>query len=120
MPTWKSAIKIGLALPETEVSTWFGTPSLKVAGKGFIRLRTEAEGGLVVLCSLDEKERLLESGDPAYYTTPHYDGFGAILVKLKKVDRAALAELVTNAWRIKAPAKLRKAFDAKTRGLLEL
>jgi hypothetical protein len=118
MPTWKTVTKIGLALPQTEITTWFGTPSMKVAGKGFLRLRTEAEGGLVVMCSLDEKERLLESGDPAYYTTPHYDGYGAILVNLKKIDRAVLAELITNSWRIKAPVKLRKAFDAKARGLI--
>jgi len=32
------------------------------------------------MCSLEEKERLLESGEPAYYTTPHYDGYGSIIV----------------------------------------
>lgn len=116
MPTWKDAVKIGLTLPDTEESTWYRTPALKVAGKGFARLRTEAEGGLVLMCSLDEKARLLESGDPAYYTTPHYDGGGAILVDLKRIDRAALRELVMQSWRIKAPPKLRKALDARTQG----
>lgn len=116
MPTWRDAVRIGLSLPETEESTWYGTPGLKVAGKGFARLRTEAEGGLVLMCSLDEKARLLEANDPTYYTTPHYDGFGSILVDLKRVDRAALRELVIQSWRIKAPAKLRKAFDARTQG----
>jgi hypothetical protein len=87
-----------------------------VSGKGFARLRSEAEGGLVLMCSLDEKDRLLESGDPAYYTTPHYDGYGAIIVNLKVIGRAALEELVTQAWRIKAAAKLRAAFDQQRRG----
>lgn len=36
-----------------------------MAGKGFARLRSEAEGGLVLMCGLDEKEALLAGGDPA-------------------------------------------------------
>lgn len=116
MPTWKDVVKIGLTLPETEESTWYRTAAMKVAGKGFLRLRTEAEGGLVVMCSLEEKARLLESGEPAYYTTPHYDGYGAILVDLTRVDRPALKELVVQSWRIKAPIKLRKAFDDAAQG----
>ena len=58
--TWEDVIAIARELPQVEVSTWYGTPGLKVAGKGFARLRTEAEGGLVLMCSLEEKERLLE------------------------------------------------------------
>ena len=111
MITWDNVIAIAQALPQVEVSTWYGTPGLKVAGKGFARLRTEAEGGLVLMCSLEEKERLLESGEPAYYTTPHYDGYGSILVDLSKVGPNALHELVFQAWRIKAPVKLKAAVD---------
>ncbi len=107
MPTWKDAIRIAQTLPGVEVATWYGTPGLKVAGKGFARLRTEAEGGLVLMCSLDEKERLLESGEPEYYTTPHYDGYGSIIVDLSKVGRDALRELIVQSWKIKAPPKLR-------------
>jgi hypothetical protein len=118
MPAWKDVITLAKRLPATEVSTWYGTPGLKVAGRGFARLRTEAEGGLVLMCSLDEKERLLESDDPAYYTTPHYDGYGAIIVNLAAVERAALEELVMQAWRIKAPATMRAAFDLRTQGRL--
>ena len=113
MPIWKDVTTLALKLPKTEVSTWYGTPGVKVAGKGFLRLRTEAEGGLVVLCDVDKKAALLSSGDPAFYTTPHYDGYGAILVNLKKVKRAELAHLITEAWRRKAPITLLKAFDAR-------
>jgi len=113
MPTWRDAIAIARKLPQVEVSTWYGTPGLKVAGKGFARLRTEAEGGLVLMCSLDEKERLLESGEPAYYTTPHYDGYGSIIVNLSKIDRDALRELIVQSWRIKATPKLRALLQAK-------
>ena len=113
MPTWRDAIAIAKALPQVDVSTWYGTPGLKVAGKGFARLRTEAEGGLVLMCSLEEKERLLESGEPAYYTTPHYDGYGSIIVDLSKVDRDALRELIAQSWRMKASPKLRALYQAR-------
>ena len=105
--TWEDVIAIARELPQVEVSTWYGTPGLKVAGKGFARLRTEAEGGLVLMCSLEEKERLLESGEPAYYTTPHYDGYGSILVDLSKVSHDALRALIVQSWRIKATPRLR-------------
>ncbi len=108
MPSWDDVVAIGRGLPEVEESTWFRTPSLKVRGKGFARLRTEAEGMLVLMCSLEEKEALLASGDPAFTTTPHYDGYGAVLVDLDRVDPGHLAELVEEAWRLKAPARLRR------------
>jgi hypothetical protein len=113
MPTWRDAIAIAQSLPQVELSTWYGTPGLKVAGKGFARLRTEAEGGLVLMCSLDEKERLLESGEPAYYTTPHYDGYGAIIVNLSKIDRDALRELIVQSWRIKATPRLKALYQSQ-------
>ena len=71
--------------------------------------------GLVVLCDLDKKEALLRSGDPAFYTTPHYDGYPAILVNLKKITRAALKELITESWRRKAPLRLLREFDGVAR-----
>ena len=114
MPDWKDVTEIAMKLPKTEVSTWYGTPGVKVAGKGFLRLRTEAEGGLVVLCHVDKKAALLKSGDPAFYTTPHYDGFGSILVNLKKVKKRELAHLITEAWRRKAPLKLLQEFDRQS------
>lgn len=112
MKTWDDVVAIATALPEVEESTWFRTPSLKVAGKSFVRLRAEAEGGVVLMCDLGEKEALLASGDPAFYTTPHYDGYGAILVDLDRVDTDQLTELIEESWRRKAPVKLRKVFDA--------
>ncbi len=106
MPTWEDVVRLASELPEVEASTWYRTPALKVAGKGFARLRTEAEGGLVVLCGLDEKAALLDSGDAAFFTTPHYDGHGSIIVDLERVDVDQLHELLEEAWRRTAPARL--------------
>ncbi len=99
-----------------EESTSYGTPSLKVRRKGFARLRTEAEGGLMVKCPMEEKEALLASGDPAFYTTPHYDGYGAILVDLDAIDEERLAELIDQAWRGSAPVTLRRRHDESRPG----
>lgn len=94
MPTWDDVVAIGTALPAVTVSTSYRTPSPKVRDKSFARLRTEAEGGLVLMAAIEEKEALLASGDPAFYTTPHYDGHGAVLVNLDLVEVDHLRELI--------------------------
>ncbi|MGD9985812.1 MmcQ/YjbR family DNA-binding protein [Pseudonocardia sp.] len=108
---WDDVVRIGTALPEVEESTSYRTPALKVRGRLMVRLRTEAEGLLVVMCALDEKEAMLASGDPAFSTTPHYDGHGSILVDLTSIGSAQLTELITEAWRRAAPARLRAAHE---------
>ncbi len=112
MATKNDVSKIALALPETTAETWYTTPGFKVKGKGFLRLRTEAEGGLVVFVSdLGEKEALLESDPEVFFTTDHYDGDPIVLIHLSKIKMAELRELITESWRLKAPATLRKKFD---------
>lgn len=112
MASWADVVAIGTGLPGVEESTSYRTPALKVAGRTFARLRTEAEGGLMLFCGLDEKAALLASGDPAFFTTAHYDGHGAILVDLDRVDDDQLTELIRDSWRDKAPARLRKLLDS--------
>ncbi len=113
MATEDDVREIALALPEVTEDQWYRTPAFKVAGKGFLRLRTEAEGRLVVfVADLGEKEALLAANPQAYYTTPHYDDYPIILVNLAEVDLRELRELIIESWRIKAPIKLRKSFDA--------
>ena len=113
MATGDDVREIALALPEVTEDQWYRTPAYKVAGKGFLRLRTEAEGGLVVFVSdPGEKESLLSANPEAYYTTPHYDGYNIVLVNLAAVDLDELRELITESWRIRAPLRLLTAFDA--------
>ena len=112
MPSWDDVVRIGCALPEVEESTSYRTPALKVRSRSFARLRTEADDLLVLMCSLEEKEALLASGDPAFTTTAHYDGYGAILVDLDRVEEGQLAELIEEAWRRKAPVTVVRRFDA--------
>jgi hypothetical protein len=105
MATWKTVTKLGLRLPEVEESTSYGTPALKVKGKLVARLREE-DGTLAVYT--EEKEALLASGSEVFTTTPHYDGYPMVLVRLPKVKEAELRELLTDAWRMRAPAKVLK------------
>ncbi len=111
MPSWDDVVRIGCALPEVEESTSYRTPALKVRGKGFARLRTEAEGGLMLACPIEEKQALLSCGDPAFFTTPHYDGYGSILVDLTRIGLDQLAEMIEDAWRVKAPTAVRRRHD---------
>jgi hypothetical protein len=96
--------KIAATLPETEESTSYGTPALKVKGKLLARLREE--GDLAI--HTDDKEGLLASDPAIYFSTPHYDGYPMVLVRLAKITEKELRELVTDAWRMKAPPKVRK------------
>ena len=74
MITWEDVLAIGRELPETEESTSYGRPSLKVRGKSFVTIR-ERPDALVVRCDGEEKPFLLEGRPDLVFTTPHYDGY---------------------------------------------
>lgn len=112
MATEDDVRRMALALPETTEKPWFNTPGFRVKDKGFLRIRSEAEGGLVVfVADLGEKEALLASDPDVFFTTPHYDGYAIVLVRLDAVGLDELAELVTESWRLKAPVRVRRAYD---------
>ncbi len=61
-----------------------------------------------------EKQMLLASDPEKFFTEPHYNGFPAVLVRLRKVGKKELSELIVDAWRTQAPRALVRAFDEKT------
>jgi len=105
MLAWEDVLELARDLPGVDESTSYGTPSLKVKGKFMARLRGEGSV-LVVRCDLDEKPFLLEANPQTLFTTPHYDGYGAVLVRMDAVDRDELKELLIDAWLLVAPKKL--------------
>lgn len=110
MATEDDVRRIALALPETTEKPWFGSPGFRVKDKGFLRIRSEAEGALVVfVADLGEKEALLASDQRTFFTTSHDDGYPAVLVRLEEVDVDELAELIADAWLVKAPTRVLKA-----------
>ena len=114
MATEADVRKIALSLPETSERPTYGkSPGFRVKDKLFVRIRTEAEGGLVVFVSdLGEKDALLQSDPKKFFTTPHYDGYATILVNLKAIGVRELRELITESWRLKAPKRVLDAFEA--------
>lgn len=104
---------IALALPGVEQSTSYGTPSLKVKGKIMSRLRTEAEGALALRCDFLDRQILLQADPDAFFLTDHYLNYPMILVRLDKVRRSELPDLIERAWRFVAPRRLVAEYDAK-------
>lgn len=98
----KLAAKAGLA--EVEESTWFRTPSLKVAGKSMMRIKDDDT--LVFRCPLPEKELLIEAAPHIYFETDHYKGWPAVLVRLSAASDAELTRCLERAWLIQAPRRL--------------
>ena len=111
MHSWDDILGLVQDLPEIENGTSYGTPALKVRGRFMARLRDEGTV-LVVRCDLDEKPFLLEANPDTLFTTPHYDGYGAVLVRLDAVPDDALRELLIDAWLLAAPKKLVDSFGA--------
>lgn len=113
MPTWADVVAAGRALPETEEGTWFRTPCLRVRTKSFCRMKEDGETLVVKVVDLEDKDALLRSDPDVFFTTPHYDGYAFVLVRLDRVDPAQLRELLEDAWRLSAPKRVLAAYDAE-------
>jgi hypothetical protein len=111
MPTWADVIAIGKRFPGVEEATSYGTPALKVRGKGMCRLRTDPDALVVRVIDVGDKEALLRGQPDVYFTTPHYDGYPYVLVRLARIRRADLEELLEDAWRVRAPKRLVAEFE---------
>ena len=111
MATEDDVRRIALALPETEERSSYGTPGFRVKDRLFARIRDE---GVLVVWVADEAEKdfLLRADPDTFFTIPHYDGHASVLVRLAAVDAGELAELLTDAWRARAPKRVADAFDS--------
>jgi hypothetical protein len=112
MPTWADVVATGRTLPEVEEGTWFRTPCLRVRKKSFCRMKEDGETLVVRVVDLEDKEALLRSDPEVFFTTPHYDGYPYVLVRLAHVEPVQLAELIEDAWRLSAPKRVLAAYDA--------
>ena len=105
--TFDDIARIALPLPGVALGTSYGTPALKVAGKLLARLRED--GDLVLKVEDGLREALLDRQPDVFHTTPHYDGYPVLLVRLALADPEQIAGLVERAWGGLASAKLRRA-----------
>ncbi|MBV8147598.1 MAG: MmcQ/YjbR family DNA-binding protein [Candidatus Eremiobacteraeota bacterium] len=70
---------------------------------------------------LEMKEVLLRSDPAVFFTTPHFDGYPAVLIRLTKISRKKLQDVLVEAWLARAPKRAADAFlrnqeQAKARG----
>ena len=108
--TWKQVSKLGCKLPEVVEDIWYRTSALKVAGKGFVRLREDGQNVVFLLESVEEQEFLLETQSRIYHITDHYRGYGAVLARLTALTPPACEARLRKSWLLKAPKKLVKEF----------
>jgi hypothetical protein len=119
--------RIVLSLPETQESDeHFGFSVLSRGGrhKGLLwawnervepkKPRVPNAHVIAVRVANQQEKQTLIAADPAkYFTEPHYNGFPAVLVRLEAIGLDELEELITDAWRCLAPAKLVAEFDQR-------
>ncbi len=101
--------EIARELPGVEDSTSYGTPALKVRGALLARLKEDGET-LVLKTTFADRELLLSGRPDVFYLTDHYLKHPWVLVRLPQIDESLLRELIIEAWRLTAPARIVKEF----------
>ena len=128
MATWDDVRRLALALPETDERSSRGGFEWRVKEKGFVWERPLRKGDIEALGDAapdgdilgarvpDEGAKFaLIADDPSvYFTTPHFNGYPAILVRLAEISEPDLEELIVEAWLAKAPKRLAKEYLART------
>ena len=124
MATWDDVRRIALSLPETgervsrELCQWV------VKDKGFVwerplrradfeALGDDAPDGPILGAHVEHlgaKEALLADDPGVFFTTPHFDGYPAVLVRLDRIAPEELHELIVEAWLARAPKRLADAY----------
>ena len=112
--------RLALTLPGVEEIDSDGF-DFRVGGKGFVWSYPERQPGkprvirtdIAVLYVGDEAEKqALLLGEPdVFFSPPGYDGWPLVMLRLEQVDAERLAELVTDAWRMRAPADIAADLD---------
>jgi hypothetical protein len=120
--------RLALSLPETSERPAWGNDAWRVRDKMFVWERPLRESDLRALGDaapegpilgarvehLVAKEALLADDPEVLFTTPHFDGYAAVLVRLDRIALDALEELIVEAWLCQAPKRLAKAYmDAR-------
>jgi hypothetical protein len=122
--TWDDVRRIALALPDTAEGTTHGYKSWQVRSKGFVwerplrasdlrALGDAAPTGPILGARVEHlvaKEALLADDPDVFFTTPHFDGYAAVLVRLEQISLDELEELIVEAWLVRAPKRVAKVY----------
>jgi hypothetical protein len=116
--TLQEVARLAEALPEVTVGARYGNRTWFVGDQAFAWERPFSKADIkrfgeqtpptgpilaVRVADLGEKEAVLAANRAAFFTIPHFDGYAAILIQLRKVTKGALAEALREAWRVSCP-----------------
>jgi hypothetical protein len=104
--------EMGLALPEVEEGTAYRSPALKVRGKMFacLAVHRSAEPNTLAVCiDFEQRDELIAAEPQTYYLTDHYLNYPCVLVRLTRIRRDALRDLVLMGWRFMSTTRKRGA-----------
>jgi hypothetical protein len=127
MAGWDDVRRIALALPEASEQSSRGHASWRVRDKGFVwerplrpadvrALGDRAPTGPILGARVEHlvaKEALLADDPHVFFTTPHFDGYPAILVQLERITVDDLEEVIVEAWLARAPKRLAQDYIEK-------
>jgi hypothetical protein len=124
MAGWEDVQRIALSLPETgervsrDLRQWRVKDKLFVWERPLRRREIEALGrdasdGPILGARVEHlgaKQALLADDAAVFFTTSHFDGYSAILVRLDRITVEDLEEVVTEAWLARAPNRLARTY----------
>jgi hypothetical protein len=125
MATWRDVRRLALVLPGTsEMTTKSGNVAWIVGDKFFAWERPLRRSDLAALGDsapkgpilgvrtpdLEMKDVLLASNPEVYFTTPHFDGYPAVLTRLAKISKSELKAVLEEAWLCRAGKRAVTAF----------
>jgi hypothetical protein len=107
---------LGLSLPDVVAGTAYGLPALKLGGKLLACIpanRSAEANSIAVRIDLEQRAELLREHPETYYITDHYAPHPAVLVRLSKITRTDLRELLRDACRFVSSSPRRRAGRTK-------
>jgi len=110
---------LGLSLPDVVDGTAYGFPALKLGSKllACIPANKSAEANsIVVRIDLEQRAELLREHPETYYITDHYAPHPTVLVRLSKIRRTDLKELLRDACRFVSSSIPKSAGRARRPG----
>jgi hypothetical protein len=107
---WAIVRELMQGFPGTEESTSYGTPAFKVKKKLLLRLK---EDGVILVIHSDDRDIWLEDDPSVFFFTEHYRNYPYVLVRLDKIRKSKLKELIIRSWKEIAPEKLVQEYEAK-------
>jgi hypothetical protein len=125
MATWEDVSRLALAMPEAVESTSHGNRAWKVKDKLFVwerplrqsdlkALGDEAPAGPILGARVEHliaREALIADDPSVFFTTPHFDGYSAVLIRLDAISTEILEEVIVEAWLARAPKRLAERFN---------